>query len=178
VRAAWYIVAAVVATARQVRAEPDAANSAFAELHADWIHPVHGFAGVGEGFSSAARVGFFPTPSVRLAVAAQAELSCAQHLSCWKGGMIGARYERGLAPSLTLSIDGLVGLETVGLHVGKELYGYVGVAELGLRYRVSFFHIGPQLGTRYSSVPSYNADIGPDPSGLMITVGVTAEMRW
>jgi len=47
VRAARYIVAVLVATGPQVRAESDAPSSAFAELHADWIHAVDGYAGVG-----------------------------------------------------------------------------------------------------------------------------------
>lgn len=75
-------------------------------------------------------------------------------------------------------VDGLVGLETVGLHVGKELYGYVGTASVAVVYRDGALDVGPQVGMTYSDVPSYNADIGPNPSGTMMSVGVVADYRW
>jgi hypothetical protein len=92
--------------------------------------------------------------------------------------MGGARYAQAVTSHIAVVIDGLVGLETVGLHVSKELYGYVGIAGVGLSYRTGSFEFGPQAGVTYSSVPSYDADIGPNPAGLMTSVGLAADFRW
>lgn len=168
----------VLAVSSGARAEPSGAASAFVEPHVEWLHPVTGYSGVGEGFSTGAHVGFWPSPSIPVALIAGAGVSCAQHLNCWEDGLIGFRYTHAPASHVAIMIDGLGGLGTVGLHVGKQLYGYVGSADLAVAYRNGAFDVGPQLGVTYSHVPSYDADIGPDPSGTMISFGIIADYRW
>lgn len=106
------------------------------------------------------------------------DASCAEHLNCWEHGVIGFRYAHAFSTHIAMMFDGVGGLETVGLHVGKESYGYVGGARVALEYRLGTFAAGPQLGAMYSHVPSYVADIGPNPSGTMTTIGVIAGYRW
>ena len=168
----------VLAVSSAASAEPSATPSAFVEPHVAWIHPATGLSGVGEGFSTGARVGFYPSATVPVAIAAGFGVSCAQHLDCWENGVIGLRYARASSSHVAILVDGFGGLETVGLHVGKELYGYVGIASVTVVYRDGALDVGPQLGITYSNVPSYDADIGPNPSGTMTSLGVVADYRW
>jgi len=170
------VVAAALGVASQAGAEPR--TVAFGELNGAWIHPVHGYAGAGDGVVAGIRVGFFPSASAGVAATAAFELSCAEHFSCWNSGEIGARYIRTVTPRLALVVDGLGGLETVGLHVSRELYGYVAATYVGVTYRIAMVYVGARIGLTYSFVPSYVADIGPDPSGLMASTGVTAGLSW
>ncbi len=172
------IVVALLVFAPQARAEPSESGIAFAELRGAWMHPVYGYAGVGEALSTGARLGFFPSISVPVAMIAGFDVSCAEHLSCWKSGEIGARYTRTVTPRITLVVDGLGGLQTVGLHVSKELYGYAAIADVGLTSRFGALEVGAQAGVTYSSIPSYDPDLGPSPSGIMATAGLTAAVRW
>jgi hypothetical protein len=170
------VVAAALAVASQAGAEPRAV--AFGELHGAWIHPVHGYTGAGDGVVAGIRVGFFPSTSGGVAVMAGFELSCAEHFSCWKSGELGVRYMRAITRRVALVVDGLAGLETVGLHISRELYGYVGAADVGLSYRLDGFQLGLRTGLTYSLVPGYVADVGPNPSGLAASTGIAAGFQW
>ena len=170
------VVAAALAVASQADAEPR--TGAFGELDGAWIHPVRDYSGAGDGIAAGIRVGFFPLESTGVAVTAGFELSCAEHFSCWKSGEIGARYTRPLTPRLALVVDGLGGLETVGLHISRELYGYVAVTDVEVTYRIATIYVGARMGLTYSFVPSYVADIGPDPGGLMSSTGVATGFQW
>ena len=170
------VVAAALAVASQAGAEPCTGD--FGEIDGGWIHPVHGYSGAGDGVAAGIRVGFFPSERTGVAVTAAFELSCAEHLSCWKSGEIGARYTRPLTPRLALVVDGLGGLETVGLPIGRELYGYVAVTDVEVTYRIATIYVGARIGLTYSFVPGYVADIGPDPAGLMASTGVATGFQW
>ena len=78
------IVVALLAFAPQAGAEPSESSAAFAELRCAWMHPVYGYAGVGKGLSTGARLGLFPWSSIPVAMTAGFDVSCADHLSCWQ----------------------------------------------------------------------------------------------
>ena len=52
------------------------------------------------------------------------------------------------------------------------------IADVGLTSRFGALEVGAQAGVTYSSVPSYEPDLGPSPSGIVATAGPTAALRW
>lgn len=178
VQRSTHILVATLVISSGANAEPSSTPSAFVEPRVGWMHPVTGFSGVGEGLSTGAYVGFYPSPSAPVAITAGFGVSCAQHLNCWENGLIGVRYAHASSSRIAILVDGLGGLETVGLHVGKELYGYVATASIAVVYRDGSLDVGPQLGMTYSKVASYDPDVGPNPSGAMTSLGVVAGYRW